>query len=563
MIVMRFWNAGPFRRIVCLLICAGLCMATTLPAVAATGTQRPAQASTAETVEDTVRSPGPASAETEITDDWPPVFGSRLFTGAFSKQPFAGFNPDYQIMIGDQVRVQLWGAIEFGEVLQVDAQGNIFLPKVGPVEVAGVRNDALTQVVERQVKRVYRSQVQVYANLESAQPVSVLVSGFVRRPGMYRGLSSDSVLYFIDMAGGIDLRRGSFVDVRIQRNGAVRETVNLYQFLLEGTLPAVQFSDGDAVHVGPITNIVGIEGAVNNGASFEFSGPSISATEVLAWSTPRPEATHIRVRRNNAGEVTAEFVPLTDLGAVTLKPGDRVTVIPEDRRQEIVVGISGEHGGVKEIVVPQNTKLEAILDQVVLNDRSHIEAVQLFRESVKERQRGLLQQALNRLEHEVWASRSSTDEEASLRLKEADLVQSFIDRARTLEPQGLVVLGESVTARDLYLEDGDVIFIPRKSELITVAGEVNFPTAVTWRSRMKIKEYITKAGGLTRTAEPDDVLLRRANGEIEKVGRGARPEPGDEIMVLPRPNVKNLQLGKAFAEILFQLAVTTRVVTGL
>jgi protein involved in polysaccharide export with SLBB domain len=380
---------------------------------------------------------------------------------------------------------------------------------------------------------------------------------------MYRGLSSDSVLYFIDMAGGIDLRRGSFVNVRIQRNGGVRQTVNLYQFLLEGTLPTVQFADGDAVHVGPITNTVGVEGAVNNGASFEFSEPTISASTVLEWGTLRPEATHIRVRRNNSGEVTADVLPLADLDKVMLKPGDRVTVIPEDRRQEIVIGITGEHDGVKEMVVPQNTRLDIVLDKIVLNHRSNIDAVQLFRESVKERQKGLLQQALNRLEHEVWASRSSTDEEAALRLKEADLVQSFIDRARALEPQGLVVLGESLTARDLYLEDSDVIYIPRKSDLITVAGEVNFPTAVAWQPRTRIKAYITKAGGFTRTAQTEDVLLRRVNGEIERVSRGERPEPGDEIMVLPKPNVKNLQLGKAFAEILFQLAVTTRVVTGL
>lgn len=520
------------------------------------------------TQEDTLRSPGPESIEPGATQtDLPPVFGARIFTGAFAQQPFTGFNPDYRIQIGDQIRVQLWGPVEFGEALTVDAQGNIFVPNIGPVHLLGVRNDALTELVRGRVRRVYREQVGVYANLEGAQPVSVIVSGFVRRPGMYRGLSSDSVLYYLDLAGGIDTQRGSFIDIRILRGSNVRGTVNLYEFLLEGSLPAVQFADGDSVHVGPLTHSVAVEGAVHNAAQFEFAEPTVPAGRVIGWASPRPQATHFRVRRNYTGETTAEYLPLIALGAVTLKPGDRVTLIPEDRPQEIIVEISGEHEGAKEHVVTPGTRVGVVLDRIVRNERTNFDAIQLFRESVRERQRALLRQALDRLEHEVLASRSSTDEEAALRVKEAELILSFIERARELEPQGLVVLDGPTAARDLYLEDGDVLFLPAKSRLITIAGEVRFPTAVTWRDGASIKDYIEKAGGFTRTADTGQLLLRHANGEIETVSLGGfgapRPQLGDEIMVLPEPNVKNLQLGKTLAEILFQLAVTTSVILDL
>ena len=551
-----------------LALLTGTATLTLLAGTAALAQDKPADTDEAPR-EDAVRSPGPdaVTPETLANGDQPPVFGGRIFTGAFSAQPFSGFNPDYQIMIGDQLRVQLWGAVEFSELLSVDAQGNIFLPRIGPVRVAGIRNDRLTAVVEGRVRQVYRQQVGIYANLESAQPVSVLVSGFVRRPGMYRGLSSDSVLYFLDRAGGIDPNRGSFIDVRVQRGALLRHKVNLYDFLLKGILPPIQFADGDSVHVGPIANSVSVSGAVNNAARFEFTGDTITAKQVIGWASPRPEATHFRVRRNNAGETTAEFLPLIALDPVVLKPGDRVTIIPEDRPQTIVVAVSGEHEGVQEFAVPPNSRLGDIIDQLSLNERSDLASIQLFRKSVKERQRALLHQSLDRLEHEVWASRSRTDEEAALRLKEAELIQGFIQRARLLEPQGLVVLGDSVSTRELYLDDGDTIFIPAKSNLVTVAGEVMFPTAVAWRADAGVEDYITKAGGFTRTADTGDVLLRRANGEIDKVGVGGfgatAPRPGDEIMVLPEPNVKNLQLGKALAEILFQLAVTTSVILGL
>ncbi len=518
--------------------------------------------------EDTLRSPGPAEGEVDLLPEAElPVFGSRMFTGAFAQQPFTGFNPDYRIQIGDQVRVQLWGAVDFGEVLTVDAQGNIFLPQIGPVRVLGVRNDALTELVRGQVRKVYRDQVGVYANLEGAQPVSVIVSGFVRRPGMFRGLSSDSILYFLDLAGGIDTRRGSFIDVRVLRGGKVRQTANLYEFLLEGSLPTIQFADGDTIYVGALTNTVSVEGAVHNAARFEFLGETMPAATVVGWATPRADATHVRVRRNNSGETTAEYLPLIALEAITLLPGDRVTLIPEDRPQLIVVGVNGEHDGAKEYVVTPGTRLGKVLDQIVPSERTRFDAIQLFRVSVKERQTALLQRSLDQLEREVLAARSSTDEEASLRLREAELIQSFIARARKLEPQGLVVLRSPEEARDLYLEDGDILFLPAKSRLITVAGEVMFPTAVTWRRGAGLKEYIEIAGGFTRTADTRRALIRRANGEIVSVSLGGFgqkvPEPGDEIMVLPQPNVKNLQLAKALAEILFQLAVTTNVVLDL
>ncbi len=528
--------------------------------------QAPAQSEVPR--EDTLRSPGPAEGEIDLLPEAElPVFGSRMFTGAFAQQPFTGFNPDYRIQIGDQVRVQLWGAVDFGEVLTVDAQGNVFLPQIGPVRVLGVRNDALTELVRGQVRRVYRDQVGVYANLEGAQPVSVIVSGFVRRPGMFRGLSSDSILYFLDLAGGIDTRRGSFIDVRVLRGGKLRQTANLYEFLLEGSLPTIQFADGDTIYVGALTNTVSVEGAVHNAARFEFHGETMPAATVVGWATPRADATHVRVRRNNSGETTAEYLPLIALEAITLLPGDRVTLIPEDRPQLIVVGVNGEHDGAKEYVVTPGTRLGKVLDQIVPSERTRFEAIQLFRLSVKERQSALLHRSLDQLEREVLAARSSTDEEASLRLREAELIQSFIARARKLEPQGLVVLRSPEEARDLYLEDGDILFLPAKSRLITVAGEVMFPTAVTWRRGAGLKEYIEIAGGFTRTADTRRALIRRANGEIVSVSLGGFgqkiPEPGDEIMVLPQPNVKNLQLAKALAEILFQLAVTTNVVLDL
>jgi len=145
------------------------------------------------------------------------VFGANLFTGSFAREGATHFNPDYLVASGDYIQVRFWGAFEYDAPLNVDPQGNIFVPHVGPVHVLGVRNQDLQQIIETAVRNVFRANVYSYASLAAAQPVRVFVGGFVNRPGLYSGTSMDSLLHYLDQAGGIDVDRGSFISVQVKR----------------------------------------------------------------------------------------------------------------------------------------------------------------------------------------------------------------------------------------------------------------------------------------------------------------------------------------------------------
>ena len=189
-----------------------------------------------------------------------PVFGSQLFGGRFAQQSLGGFNPDYRIAPGDRVTLRLWGAFSLDATQAVDPRGYLFLPSIGPVRVQGVRNAELDAVVREQVRRTYRANVHSYASLEAAQPVKVYVTGFVRQPGLYGGLSSDSVLRYLDLAGGIDPERGSFLAVELLRAGELRGRIDLYRFLLEGRIEPLQLQDGDTLLVAPRRASVKVSG---------------------------------------------------------------------------------------------------------------------------------------------------------------------------------------------------------------------------------------------------------------------------------------------------------------
>jgi protein involved in polysaccharide export with SLBB domain len=83
-----------------------------------------------------------------------------------------------------------------------------------------------------------------------------------------------------------------------------------------------------------------------------------------------------------------------------------------------------------------------------------------------------------------------------------------------------------------------------------------------------VKDYIEHAGGFTQSANTSRIIVAHRNGTFDEYrGRSffGSPTvlPGDEIMVLPKIDVKYTQILKDFTQILFQIAVTANVVLGL
>lgn len=507
--------------------------------------------------------------ENEVIDGDDRVFGQRIFSGQFSAQSFVGFNPDYQVSVGDHISLRLWGGFTFDGSVIVDAQGNIFIPSVGPVPVQNVTNGELNSYVSAAVKRVYKSNVGVYANLEGAEPVKVFVTGFVRRPGLYAGHASDSVLFFLDAAGGIDGKRGSYLEISVMRGGEVRHTVNLYDFLLTGALPPFQFLDGDTVLVTPVKGRVSVTGEVQNPFVFEFATAETTLREVFALARPNPQATHVRINRNNRPLTEVEYIPINSAYDITVFAGDVVEVKADKNQGTISVRVEGEHDSQREYVMPYGSSLGDLLKLIRFGNNAETEAIQLFRESVRERQVEMLNSQLRALERSVLTARSNTNDEAELRQREADLILQFVDRAEKIEPRGQVTLSRSRRREDVLLEPGDIVHIPRLSNLILVHGDVLFPTATAFRDGATVKDYIDQAGGFTQTRGSTNILLLHRDGSFERISSGKIDSrkivlvPGDEIFVLPKVQTKSLQIAKDIITILYQLALSAGVVLQL
>jgi len=502
------------------------------------------------------------------------VFGANLFTGAFARQGATQFNPDYAIAVGDKIQIKLWGAFEFDSKLTVDPKGNIFLPHAGPVQVQGVRNQELQRLVEAAVGRVFKSNVSSYASLAAAQPVRIFVSGFVHRPGLYSGTSMDSLLHYLDQAGGIDPERGSFLKVQVKRGSQVRTTVNFYEFLINGNIPSVQLADNDVIFVTSRQHTVKVSGLAENAKRFEFSDDSKTVADLISLAKPQASATHVRVIRNNGSVRNTEYFPIADASKVQLENGDDLEFTSDKKPGTITVRVEGEHQSAQEYVLPYGARMGDLLKNIQYSERSDTESLQLFRKSVKDRQRQMLQTSLKTLESTALTARSGTNDEAVLRKTESELILQWVERAKKIEPNGQVVIAQAETQNNLLLENGDILRVPIKDGLVLVNGEVLFPNAIAFEKSFSIDDYVKRAGGYTQNADSARIVVAHRDGSFaEAVGdkgffttgnsNDVKLKAGDEILVLPKIDVKYRQIFKELTQIIYQIAVSARIVFGL
>ncbi len=505
--------------------------------------------------------------------EYPPVvsdnYGQWLFGGHFARQSFTGFNPGYVVGPGDLIDLRFWGGYDFQALLDVDSQGTIFVPRLGPIRVAGIRNADLNDVLKSNLRRVFRDEVGVYAALASAQPVKVFVGGGVVRPGLYGATSSDSLLHFLDRAGGVEPEAGSYRAIKVLRNGREIHKVDLYDFLAHGKMPLLQFHDGDIIFVAPRQSTATVEGLVAWPRRFEFEN-SIGLGELLQLAQVQAEATHVRVTRIDGPDRRSDVYALADSATaqVPVAGGDQLEIYADRTNATIVVRVKGEHEGSGQVVVPYGATLGQVLEGVAQTPLSDTSQVRLYRKSLAARQKEVIDQLLRKLEESVLTARSKTTQEAALRTQEAQLILQFVERARQIEPKGQVILQEGVPSAELVLEDGDVLEIPRQTHLVGVHGEVYLPAAFSWDKSASVSQYIEMAGGFTQSGARDRVLLMKPNGAVRFARVGAwfgkgRVEAGDEILVLPRVDKKSFQFSKDVVEVIYQIAVAAGVLVRL
>jgi protein involved in polysaccharide export with SLBB domain len=492
-----------------------------------------------------------------------PPFGANLFQGYFAGTYYEGLNPGYTIMPGDRIQVNIWGAHAYNDILMVDQQGNIFLPEVGPVRVAGMSQGDLLGKVRQHLSAVFKTNVEIYVNLLTAQPVAVYVTGFVSRPGRYAGGMNDSPLYYLDRAGGIIPDRGTYRNIRVQRHGKTISMVDLYDFILNGKIADTMLQDGDVIVVGKRGNCVMADGLIPQHASYESKGKAFGGGDLINLAAPLPAASHVSITGTRKTLPFHVYLPLAEFAHFSLAANDKVEFLADRPGESIMISVSGSILGPTRYPVKRNTRLREVLSHIPIDPGlSNLDGIYIKRKSVVEQQRKAIHDALRRLESSVLTATSANQESAAIRVQEAQLVQTFSDKVSALEPDGVVVVTRQGYTSDIIMEDGDEIVIPQRSDIVQVSGEVMVPKAVVYAEGQDAMNYVRDAGGYTDRADENNILVAHPNGEIQ-LASATNIGPGDMLLVMPRYDSKGFSIFKDIVQILYQVAIATKVVVSM
>ena len=225
--------------------------------------------------------------------------------------------------------------------------------------------------------------------------------------------------------------------------------------------------------------------------------------------------------------------------------------------------VEGAITGASRYPIHKTTKLRDLLRQIEVEpELAATDAIYLRRKSVARDQKAVILDSLRRLEETVLTATSSTPEEAQIRVKEAELIQDFVKRASQLEPDGVVVVSRRGQVSDFWLEDGDEIVIPQKSNVVMVTGEVVLPKAVAFEPGMSLDDYLASAGGVSARANDKQILVAKQNGEVGLVDN-LGIAPGDRLLILPKVDTKGMLIAKDVMQIIYQIAIATKVAIDL
>jgi polysaccharide export outer membrane protein len=244
---MKTTTTAPLSILI-LLSMAGFASAQGTPTSTPSTTTRPATGSPAGSRPAPVAQPpgatAPAGSATTPGSDPAAAAGARPEVRA------ANTAPDYRLVPGDKLRIEVYRDAQLSQSLQVRPDGKITLPLVGDVPAEGRTSAELRDALVTSLKDYNTNPVVTVIVVETVPPV-FYVMGEVNTPGTFQIKGQISAVQALAMAGGFkDFAKTK--NIKILRKGARggQENVSFnYKEATEGRGPAVFMQPGDTIIV--------------------------------------------------------------------------------------------------------------------------------------------------------------------------------------------------------------------------------------------------------------------------------------------------------------------------
>jgi protein involved in polysaccharide export with SLBB domain len=455
-----------------------------------------------------------------------PLYGYNLFgANSFPSLTNVPVPSNYVLGPGDEINVQIWGATDGNLKLLVDRNGQINIPKVGPLTVAGTRADQLEALLKTHIGRVFNN-FQLSATLGRLRSIQIFVVGQARNPGVYTVSSLSTLISALFESGGPSAT-GSMRKIQLMRAGKAVSTIDLYKFIHSGDTSAdARLLPGDVIVIPPTGARVALLGALDNPAIYEISGQEETLAQLLAYSgglqiltTPHK----VLVERINTGPGKAprsvEERALTTEGLnSTVRDGDVVTLFKISPEFANAVTLRGNVAAPLRYTYRPGMKVSDLIPEV----SALIQSDYYSRKNI-----------LVEYESGKVVSTERVGNEVKNQLEEINWDFASIERLDPKEVRTTLLhfnLGKAVRdhdpANDLALLPGDVVTIfsvnnlpvpvEKRSQFVRIGGEVMAPGIYQIQADETLPHLIRRIGGLSQNAFAYGTVFTRESTRLQQ-----------------------------------------------
>ena len=605
------------------------------------------------------------------------VYGGYGWPGGVSTSPNEStpVNSSYVLGPGDELTIYIWGRVESVLNVQVDRNGEIFIPNVGTIKVWGLTFAKAEELIRDQIARVFTG-FRTSITLGRLRSIRVWVIGDVVQPGALDVSSLSTITNVLSLAGG-PTKQGSLRRIRLMRNNQLVTEFDFYDFLMKGDKSKdLRLEAEDTVFVPPIGPVAAAIGDFKRPAIYELKGETRAAelVEMAGGLAPSGYVPRLQIQRFNAntGREALDFNLLdfqqrgTSDSNPIIRDGDLLRAFPVDPRLYNVVLLEGfvRQPGyyeyrpgmrVTDLVTQTSAIPETYLDRAEIIRLKPDQTTEIISFNLRDAWAGKPEAniELQRLDRVIIGSEYQPGASVILSgyvkrpgryaIYNGERLSSVIERAGGFQPDafllGAVFTRDSVrqieraqvekfvaitnenliaesaalaasyygggpgaqaaladvrrdllrtltsaialgrltihldepsklkgTPSDIYLLNGDSLYVPQFPSSVLVIGAVRNSGSVLFKTDETIDYYVTKVGGSRPEADMDQVYIVKADGSaVASFVKLRKIEPGDAVVVpfslegkiLWTPFIKDL------ITIIAQAAIPIGVIGGL
>ncbi len=250
----------------------------------------------------------------------------------------------YTLNRGDTLDFWIYGGSKEKKFsLKVNSEGNIDIPEVGPVRVAGEQFGEVKRLLTNYLSSSYKNS-HVVVTLKAFSNAQVTVTGFVNAPGIYNTTSVSTVKDILIEAGGVsDI--GSVRSIEILRGGTVVESIDYYSLIANGLDHGdFMLKPGDVIHIPRAYGLVSIEGQAYREAIYEFKeGETLyDIFQYAGGVRPNADGTSILIKRYSHNTLIKNLtISINQAQTFTLRAGDEIYIQPLNATQDNYILLTG------------------------------------------------------------------------------------------------------------------------------------------------------------------------------------------------------------------------------